>query len=94
MKTSILKEVARLDQLPTSELQHRWRELFDREPPRYNRKHLIQRLAHRLQELHFGGLSQAIHRTLKFAPRSQKDYDAVLDYNGVGGRELWRMTRK
>ena len=33
-----------------------WRQLFDTEPPPYNRKFLESRLAYRIQELAYGGL--------------------------------------
>jgi hypothetical protein len=39
-------------------LKARWRELFDTEPPAYNRRFLENRLAYRIQELTFGGLSR------------------------------------
>jgi hypothetical protein len=43
---------------PASALKARWRELFDTEPPAYNRRFLESRLAYRIQELAYGGLSR------------------------------------
>src|SRR6185437_6766085 len=37
-------------------LKVRWREVFDTEPPPYNRRFLESRLAYRIQELAYGGL--------------------------------------
>jgi Protein of unknown function (DUF2924) len=39
-------------------LKARWRELFDTEPPPYNRRFLESRLAYRIQELAYGGLKR------------------------------------
>jgi hypothetical protein len=41
-----------------------WRELFDREPPVLGRRYLEDRIAYRVQELHFGGLSDRARRKL------------------------------
>ena len=40
----------------TPELKKQWRELFDSEPPAFNRRYLESRLAYRIQELAYGGL--------------------------------------
>ena len=56
MTDSTLARVAALERTPTSELKRQWRELFDAEPPPYNRRFLQSRLAYRLQELAYGGL--------------------------------------
>ncbi len=59
MSTSVVKQIADLERASTADLQRRWQQLIGTEPPRYNREFLIRRLAHRLQELTHGGLSQA-----------------------------------
>ena len=41
---------------PTPDLKKQWRELFDSEPPPFNRQYLVSRLAYRIQELAYGGL--------------------------------------
>jgi Protein of unknown function (DUF2924) len=56
MTASVLAQLAALKGLPTQDLKRRWRELFDTEPPPYNRRFLQTRLAYRVQELAFGGL--------------------------------------
>jgi len=52
-------QIAELGQLSMSHLQSRWKELMGTDPPRYNREFLLRRLAYRIQELAYGGLSQA-----------------------------------
>lgn len=58
MKTSVLVQMAALKGAPAGVLKTRWRELFDTEPPAYNRRFLESRLAYRIQELAYGGLGR------------------------------------
>ena len=55
MHDSALAQVAALPEKSTAELKRLWRELYDREPPPYNRPFLVKRLAYRIQELAMGG---------------------------------------
>ena len=64
MTTAILTQVAALPTLPTPKLKAMWRELTGTEPPPYNRTFLVKRLAYRIQELAFGGLSVQAERRL------------------------------
>ena len=48
--------LAALKAMKTPELKAQWRELFDSEPPPFNRRYLESRLAYRIQELAYGGL--------------------------------------
>jgi hypothetical protein len=56
MTDSVLAQVAALKTAPIAALKQKWRELFEREPPPYNRRFLENRLAYRIQELAYGGL--------------------------------------
>ena len=56
VSSSVLAELAALKDAPAPALKARWRELFDAEPPPYNRRFLESRLAYRIQELAYGGL--------------------------------------
>ena len=53
---SIPARLAALKSTPTPELKRMWRDLFESEPPAFNRRYLESRLAYRIQELAFGGL--------------------------------------
>ena len=55
--TSVLAQIAALRTASTPVLKAQWRTLFGTEPPLYNRKFLESRLAYKLQQLHYGGLS-------------------------------------
>src|SRR5690625_1216676 len=57
--------LAALKSTPTPELKQQWRELFDHEPPAFNRRYLESRLAYRIQELAYGGLKPETVRRLE-----------------------------
>jgi len=48
--------LAALKTTPMADLKRQWRELFETEPPAFNRRYLESRLAYRIQELAYGGL--------------------------------------
>src|SRR5690606_7547312 len=57
--------LAALKTTPTPDLKQQWRELFDSEPPPFNRRYLASRLAYRIQELAYGGLKPETIRRLE-----------------------------
>jgi hypothetical protein len=62
---SIPARLAALKSTPTPELKAQWRELFETEPPAFNRRYLESRLAYRIQELAYGGLKPETIRRLE-----------------------------
>ncbi len=58
--TNILAEIASFKTMDVKALKQRWRDLFDTEPPAYNRRFLESRLAYRVQELAYGGLKPEV----------------------------------
>ncbi len=60
----VLKQIAGLPKLSHAELKALWREYFGVEPPAYRRGFLIRGLAHRLQEVTYGGLKPAYQARL------------------------------
>jgi len=64
--------LAVLKAMKTPELKAQWRELFDSEPPPFNRRYLESRLAYRIQELAYGGLKP---ETVKRLERLGKELD-------------------
>ncbi len=56
MSEPVLARLAALKTTPTPDLKRQWRDLFETEPPPYNRRFLESRLAYRIQELAYGGL--------------------------------------
>ena len=58
MSKSVLAQIGALKSMDAKALKARWRELLDSEAPPYNRRFLESRLAYRIQELAYGGLSE------------------------------------
>src|SRR3954471_13620721 len=56
MADAVLAQLTALKTAPIEALRRKWRELFEREPPLFNRRYLESRLAYRIQELAYGGL--------------------------------------
>ena len=56
MTDTVLAQLAALKTAPIGALKQKWRDLFETEPPPYNRRFLEHRLAYRIQELAYGGL--------------------------------------
>jgi hypothetical protein len=65
MTPNILSQLAALKAMSMPELKARWGDLFDSDPPPFNRAHLERRLAYRVQELAFGGLKQSTQEQLQ-----------------------------
>ena len=57
--------LAALKTMPAPELRKQWRELFETDPPPFNRRYLESRLAYRIQELAYGGLKPETVRRLE-----------------------------
>ena len=86
MKDTVLTQLAALKSAPTPALKARWRELFETEPPPYNRRFLESRLAYRIQELAYGGLSKD---TLERLRAMAKQYDGTAERKaGRGHRPI------
>jgi hypothetical protein len=56
MTDTVLAQIAALKAKPIQALKQQWRDLFETEPPPYNRRFLEHRLAYRIQDLAYGGL--------------------------------------
>jgi len=77
MADTVLAQLTSLKTAPIGALKQKWRDLFEREPPPYNRRFLENRLAYRIQELAYGGLK----------PETIERLDALADQmGGKGGR--------
>ncbi len=64
MQSSVMAQVVVLPDKTTDELKRMWRDLYDSDPPPYNRAFLIKRLGYRLQELSIGSLSETSRKRL------------------------------
>ena len=84
MSASVLTQLAALKGASAPDLKAKWRELFDTDPPAYNRRFLESRLAYRIQELAYGGLSR---QTLERLQAMAKQY-ATRDASARKARPL------
>lgn len=64
--------LAALKTASTPDLKQQWRDLFETEPPPFNRRYLESRLAYRIQELAYGGLKP---ETIKRLERLGEELD-------------------
>jgi hypothetical protein len=93
MADTVLAQLAALKTAPVASLKQKWRDLFDREPPPYNRRFLESRLAYRIQELTYGGLSE---ETLERLDALADELDgkpcrrSALDSRPIAGTRLIR----
>ena len=65
MTDTVLAQLAALKSAPIGALKDKWRELFNKEPPPYNRRFLEHRLAYRIQELAYRGLKPETVKRLR-----------------------------
>ena len=65
MTDTVLAQLAALKTAPIGALKQKWRDLFETEPPPYNRRFLEHRLAYRIQELAYGGLKSETLKRLR-----------------------------
>ena len=77
MKETVLAQLTALKGAPAAALKARWRELFDTEPPAYNRRFLESRLAYRIQELAYGGLGRETLERLTAMSKQYANLDPV-----------------
>ena len=77
-RTTILREIAKLDSLSTTDLQTKYQMLYGADPPKYKRSFLIKRIAYRIQELTYGGLDED----------SKEALQNLLDSQGFDDRGL------
>lgn len=64
MDKTVLSQIDALNRMSTAQLRNRWGELFGGEPGMLGRSYLIRRLAYRIQELAYGGLSREARKAL------------------------------
>ena len=91
LEKQVLKRIAKLQKMEFSELKELWLELFEKEAPPFNRAFLEGRLAYRLQEIAFGGLSdEATERLKKLNETSVKVRRAKASTMPINGTILVR----
>jgi hypothetical protein len=97
MSGTVLAQIAALKTKSTPELREMWNELFGRETPVLGRRYLEDRLAFRLQELRYGGLSDRARRKLdaladQLDPKAARRHDPGRLLPGTELRRQWQGT--
>jgi hypothetical protein len=97
MSDTVLAQIAALKTRSASELRDMWRELFGRDAPVLGRRYLEDQLAFRVQELHYGGLSDRARRKLdaladQLEPKAARRRDPGRPIAGTQLRRQWRGT--
>jgi Protein of unknown function (DUF2924) len=64
-QSELLHKIGGLADLTSQQLREEWRRLYRSQPPRLSRDLLIRTIAHRMQELAYGGPSKATMRKLQ-----------------------------
>jgi len=63
-QNSVLRQIDELNRMSMDQLRKRWKDLLGTETGRMGRSYLIRRLAYRIQELVYGGLSREARQKL------------------------------
>ena len=74
---TVLAQIVALETMSFADLKEKYRALYDREPPSRSRKQVIARLAYRIQEIAYGGLSAEARERLV----------SIGEAHGVPGKE-------
>ena len=90
MNIGVIRRVAALPGLSVSELKAMWRTYNETEPPPFNRAFLVIRLAYRIQELAYDGLSEKAEKRLE---RIAVENDAPQERKRPLGERLLAGTR-
>lgn len=65
MQQTVLKQIDELNRMSVAQLRKRWADLMGTDPQRLGRQYLMRRLAYRIQELAYGGLSAHARKQLE-----------------------------
>ena len=90
-RISVLRQLAALEGMSHEQLREKWLDLYGEEAPKYRKAFLMKRLAYRIQELFYGGLSEPAKKCLKQiaatdpvatvkapVPEARKSQDSIL----------------
>ncbi len=84
------KEIAGLANQSMPYLKDLWESYFDESAPLFNKATLVNKLAYRMQELEFGGLSTDTHNMLRDLIKGKKIKRRVKAFRPVAGTRLMR----
>jgi hypothetical protein len=77
-ETSVRRQLLALMQMDKEELVTKWQDLFGTTPPEYGVLFMRRRLAHRIQELFYGGLPEMLKTQMLEQKKLQKRNTGIL----------------
>ena len=90
---SVVARIEALKDYDLESLRVEWKRLFGREAPGYGREHLRARLAYRIQELEFGGLTEDAKHRLAAINKAKAEEPVSREGIPVTGTVLVREYR-
>jgi hypothetical protein len=90
----VSRRLEALSDLTPEELRREWRGLYRSQPPRLSRDLLVRAIAHRIQELRYGGLSKATSRKLTALVQARDCGTEVVVGDAAGIRPGARLLRE
>lgn len=97
MNNSIMKQLLAVQKLSREELKEKYEELFGREAPPGNSVTLKKKLAYRIQEIHFGGLTKGeqgiLERLAKSDPMALTERVKPIPGQVAAGTRFSRLWR-
>ncbi|MEE9369147.1 MAG: DUF2924 domain-containing protein [Pontiella sp.] len=103
-RVSVLRQLAALEKMSSEQLREKWFDLYGEQAPKYRKAFLLKRLAYRIQELYYGGLSEPSKECLKQiagkdpiatvkvpVPDARKPHDSILP--GTRFVRLWHQRQ-
>lgn len=70
MTASVLQQLNELQEMDMSDLKETWKNYFETDPPKFNRSNIERKIAYRIQELAFSGLSNETRERIKQMSRN------------------------
>jgi hypothetical protein len=71
-RNSVLRQLAALQKMSLCDLKDKWKDLYGTEPPTFRKSFIQKRLAYRIQELFYGGLSVDVQEKLQGKSKAKK----------------------
>jgi hypothetical protein len=78
---SVLSQLTALQKMSEKELREKWLALYGSEPPQFKSRFLKKRLAYRIQELFYGGISESVKEKL-FEMAASDPMATLINENG------------
>ena len=75
---SVQRQLLALAQMDKEELISKWKDLFGKNPPEYGPVFMRRRLAYRIQELFYGGLSEELKSQMLSRKRTSSRNSGIL----------------